>query len=148
MCVCFPFLLSPALPLQHNPESVSPTIHKMELHLWPNATSIHFMGSNCNYKVTTANSWSTDYWKTATQPGVQIPPLSWQISVTPDCHTSWSQYHCHSWQILRIHFHHHYTVLQRFLPLHIVLLFIAVPPLPSRGLCDSTGSLLGWPQHK
>ena len=33
VCVFFPFLLSPAPPLQHNPKSAPPAVHKMELCL-------------------------------------------------------------------------------------------------------------------
>ena len=56
MYVCFShFLLSPAPPLQHNPESALAAVHKMELRLWPYATSIHLMGFDCIYKVTTAH---------------------------------------------------------------------------------------------
>ena len=68
MCVCVrvcvfpPFLLSPAPPLQHNPESALPAVHKMELHLWPDATSIHLVGFDCIYKVSIAchSAKSTD----------------------------------------------------------------------------------------
>ena len=52
VCMFSPFLLSPAPPLQHNPESAMLAVHKMELRLWPDATSIHLVGFDRIYKVT------------------------------------------------------------------------------------------------
>ena len=62
VCIFPPFLLSPAPPLQYNPELALPTVHKMELRLWPDATSIHLVGFDCIYKVTEAchSAKSTD----------------------------------------------------------------------------------------
>ena len=62
VCVFPPFLLSPAPPLQHNPEWALAAVHKMKLCLWPDATCIHLVGFDCIYKETTAchSAKSTD----------------------------------------------------------------------------------------
>ena len=63
VCAFFPFVVSSSHIVT---ESAPPTIHKMELHLWPNATSIHLVVSDRNYNVTAATSSGTTV----------IPPLS------------------------------------------------------------------------
>ena len=102
MCVCVffpPFLLSPAPPLQHNPESALPTVHKMELRLWPDATSIYLVGFDCIYKVTAArhSAKSTDITAIMVNICYSWLPLSQGY-----------RYHCHhgKYMLLPITAHH------------------------------------------
>ena len=145
MCVCVsPFLLSLAPPLQHNPKSALLAVHKMDLHLWPDATSIHLVGFDRIYKVTAArhSAKSTDIAAIMVNICYSWSPLS-----------QGNRYRCHhskylllpidthnGLSIAAIHgkywgssFCRHHSVAMVILPSHIVFLFITAPPLPSRG---------------
>ena len=114
---------------------------------WPH------LQSDCSSPLSSEYRYRCHYGKyllllIATQPGIQISLPSWQISVTPHRCTPWSQYHCHSWQMLMIHFFAAITVLWWFFTIAHCLAVHHSTSTPSTGECDITGPLLGWSLHK
>ena len=135
VCVFSLFLLSPATSLQHDPESAMFAVHKMELRLCPDATSIHLVGFDHIYKVTTARHSAQS---------TVIAAIMVNICYSWSPLSQGYRYRCHHGKYLllpiathhglsitAIHgkyggctFHRHHSVAMVLLPLHIVLLFI------------------------
>ena len=146
MCVCVfpPFLLSPAAQLQHNPKSAKLTVHKMELRLWPNATSIHLVGFDRIYKVTAARHSAKSKDITAIMVNIcySWSPLNQGyryccrygkyllLPIVTHHGLSIAAIHDKYWESI---FCRHHSVAMVLLPSHFVLLFITAPPLPLEG---------------
>ena len=132
VCVCSPpFLLSPAPSLQHNPKSAMLAVHKMELRLWQDATSIHLVDFDRIYKVTAAHHSAQS---------ADIAAIMVNICYSWSPLSQGYRYHCHhdKYLLLPITAHHclsiaaihgkywgsifrrHHSVVTVILPSHIV----------------------------
>ena len=155
MCVCFcPFLLSPAPPLQHNPKSAMLAVHKMELRLWPDATTLVCLDHI--YKVTAVchSAKSTDIAAIMVNICCSWLPLSQGyryrcnhgkyllLPIATHHGLSITAIHGKYWWSIFCHHHNGSVTIAHCLAVHHSI------STPYRRECDSRGSLLGWPLHK